>query len=651
MSTIGPLLARTSNLMSSELLRRRLQETQRNLLQAQDQISTGKVLSRGSDAPSSISAVLHLNQSKIVREQQKLNLEHGRGVLNFADAAMRDITDILIDAQQVASSQIGVGSDATTRATQAEVIDAQLAGAIEAANRKYNGLAIFGGNNGPPGEEAVFQSFLGGVRYTGGDTNLLNDGGALTDLAFNSNGRDAFGALSTRVKTKIDIDPQADGMVLLRDINGNRDRGFAAGAMQLTINGTPVTVDLTTADTLDDVVTRVNDAITNTVPGAGSIAIGPGGFSLTATGGNTITITDSQGGTTAADLGLVVTAASGTVAGGNLNVKLTERTLTSTFGASIDLSSGLLINQGGNTELADFSTATTVQDMQNVIDAMNLGLRLEVNETGTGLDLISEVSGIDLSIGENGGSTAEDLGLRTFGRNTLLSDFRQGLGVDITPAGEPDLAFQFNSGLTFEVDLSTAATVGDAITLIENAATAAGLTVGGNFDVQLASVGNGLVFTDGTSGATFDFSITNAGQSFAAEHLGIKQNVGLANTITGTDESKVSVENMFTHLKELSNALKNNDELGITIAGQFIEDDIDSVVSARARVGVQARRVEDQLVLIEDRDIQEQTMLSQLQDADLTEVLTRFTQLQMQLQASLQVGSANQQLTLLDFLR
>ena len=66
---------------------------------------------------------------------------------------------------------------------------------------------------------------------------------------------------------------------------------------------------------------------------------------------------------------------------------------------------------------------------------------------------------------------------------------------------------------------------------------------------------------------------------------------------------------------------------------------------------MKARRVEDQLVLIQDRDIQEQTMLSQLQDADLTEVLTRFQQLQIQLQASLQVGSSAQQLSLLDFLR
>lgn len=650
MSTISPLLSRTSNLMSSELLRRRLQETQRELLLAQDQASTGKILSRGSDAPQNISAVLHLNQSKILREQQQLNLEHARGVLNFGDASLQDITNILIEAQQIASSQIGIGSDATTRATQAEVIDSQLAGAIEAANRQFNGLAIFGGNNGAADGTAVFESFLGGVRYTGGDLSLTNDGGALTDLTFNSNGLDAFGALSSRVKTLIDLDPQASGDVLLRDIDGARERGYAAGAINLTINGTPTVVDLTTADTLNDVVTRINDAITTLDPTAGSIAIGPGGYTLTANAGNTITITDSAGGTTAADLGIAVTAASASVAGGDLNVKLSERTSLSSFGTSVDFASGLQITHGENTEIADFSSATTVQDLQNVIESLNLGLRLTINEDGSGLDLVSEVSGIELSIGENGGTTAEDLGLRTFGQTTLLSDFRNGVGVQTSEAGEPDLDITLHDGTSFTVDLTAASTVADVINLTQAAATTAGLTVGVDFDIALAANGNGFSVTDNTVGGN-DFSVTNAGLSFAAENLGIKVNAGAGATIDGADQSKVRVENFFTHLQELSAALRNNNEAGITLAGSAIEDDIDSVVSARARVGVQARRVEDQLTLIQDRDIQEQTMLSQLQDADLTEVLTRFQQLQLQLQASLQVGSAGQQLSLLDFLR
>lgn len=636
--------------MSSELLRRRLQETQRELLLAQDQASTGKILSRGSDAPSKISAVLHLNQSKILREQQQLNLEHARGVLNLGDSALRDVTDILIEAQQIASSQIGIGSDSATRSTQAEVIDAQLAGALEAANRQFNGLAVFGGNNGTGDGNAVFESFLGGVRYLGGDQSLANDGGALTDLTFNSNGLEAFGALSTRVATMVDLDPQADGDVRLRDIDGARDRGFLAGAINITVNGVPTVVDLTTVDRLSDVVTRVNDAITNLDPAAGSIALGAGGYSLTANAGNTITITDSTGGTTAADLGLNISATSGSVAGADLNVKLSGRTELSTLGTSIDFANGLMITQGENTAVADFSSATTVQDLQNAIDALNFGLRLTINNDGTGLDLVSEVSGIELSIGENGGTTAEDMGLRTFGNTTLLSDFRNRIGVQTSAAGEPDLDITLHDGTNFTVDLTSASTVADVISLTQAAATAAGVAVGTDFDIGLAATGNGFAVSDNTVGGS-DFSITNAGLSFAAENLGIKVNAGSAATIDGQDRSKVRVENMFTHLQELSSALRNNNEAGITLAGSNIEDDIDSVVSARARVGVEARRVEDQLTLIQDRDIQEQTMLSQLQDADLTEVLTRFQQLQLQLQASLQVGSASQQLSLLDFLR
>lgn len=650
MSTISPLLARTSNLMSSELLRRRLQETQRDLLLAQDQASTGKVLSRGSDAPQNISAVLHLNQAKIEREQQTLNLEHARGVMNFADASLLDITDILIEAQQIASSQIGVGSDATTRSTQAEVVDAQLAGAIEAANRQFNGLAIFGGNNGPGDGSAVFESFLGGVRYTGGDINLANDGGALTDLPFTSNGLDAFGALSSRVATLVDLDPQADGEVLLRDIDGARERGYVPGAIVITVNGTPSVVDLTTADTLDDVLTRINDSINNLDPAAGSLTLGPGNYTLTANAGHTITLSDSMGGSTAADLGIAISATSSSVAGGDLNVKLTTRTELSNLAIPIDLNSGLSITQGENTAVADFTGATTVEDMQNVINALGLGLRMTINDDGTGLDLVTEVSGIELSVGENGGTTAEDLGIRTFGQTTLLSDFRNGVGVQTSEAGEPDLDITLHDGTNFTVDLSGASTVADVISLTQAAATTAGLAVGVDFDIDLATTGNGFTVTDNTVGGN-DFIVTNAGLSFAAENLGIKVNAGAGTSIAGEDNSKVRIENLFTHLQELTTALRNNDETGITLAGSSIEDDIDSVVSARARVGVQARRVEDQLILIQDRDIQEQTMLSQLQDADFTEVLTRFTQLQMQLQASLQVGSSAQQLSLLDFLR
>ena len=636
--------------MSSALLRQRLQDTQRELLIAQDQIATGRAVSRGSDAPGSVSAILFLNQSGLERNQHLINLNHATGLLNLADASLGDVTNILIEAQQVASSQIGVGSDTDTRAAQAGVIDAQIRGILEIANRQYNNLSLFGGNNGAGAGQLVFEEFLGGIRYLGSEDNLYNDVGGVQEEDFTSNGLEAFGALSTRVHSQVDLDPQATPRVRLSDIDGARGQGFSAGSVVVTVNSASTVVDLSNAHTLDDIGIQINFAIQSLDPSAGSVELVPGGFTLDATGGNTITIADPQGGVAAADLGLNLSATSGTVAGANLNVRLTERTELGSLGVFVDLANGLLITQGERSGVADFSDAGTIEDLQNAVDALGLGVRLTVNEAGNGIDLISEVSGLSMSIGESGGTSATDLGLRTLSGVTEIADFRHGIGVETTKPGEPDLSFALHDGTTFTVDLASAVTVDDVVSLVQAQATASGLTVGVDFDITMAATGNGFTITDNTVGGA-DFAVGNAGLSLAAEHLGIVDNVGAGSSTTSTDNAQVRVDNLLTHLMELREALTTNDELGITIAGSSLEDDIDSVISARAGVGVQSRRIEDQLRLVEDQGFQEQTMLSQLQDADLTEVLTRFSQLQLQLQASLQVGSQNLQLSLLDFLR
>lgn len=650
MSTISPLLGRTSTLMSTALLRQRLQDTQRQLLVMQDQIATGRSVSRGSDAPGSVSAILHMNQSIMERQQHMVNLNHATGVLNLADASLGDVTDILIEAQQIASSQIGVGSDAETRAAQAEVIDAQIRGILEIANRQYNNLSIFGGNNGAGVDSLVFEEFLGGIRYVGSDQNLTNDVGGIGTEEFVSNGREAFGALSTRVQSHVDLDPQASPLIRLSDIDGARGQGFSAGSINLTVNGSSTAVDLSSAHTLDDIGVLINFAIEQLSPGAGSVELLPGGYTLDATAGNTITIADPAGGVAAADLGLNLSATSATVAGGDLNVRLTENTPLGDLGLFVDLASGLLITQGEQSGVADFSDAGTIQDLQNAVSALGFGVRLSINEEGNGLDIASEVSGINLSIGENGGTTADDFGLRTLSTVTELSDFRHGIGVETTKPGEPDLSFTLHDGTSFTVDLASAVNVGDVVALVQAQAATAGLTVGVDFDITMATTGNGLVITDNTVGAG-DFVVGNAGLSLAAEHLGIAQVAGAGSTVTGEDTAQVRVDNMLTHLMELRAALRSNDQLGITLAGSSLEDDIDLAITSRASVGVQSRRIEDQLRMVEEQGFQDQRMLSELQDADLTEVLTKFSQLQLQLQASMQVGSSNLQLSLLDFLR
>jgi len=489
---------------------------------------------------------------------------------------------------------------------------------------------------------------MGGVRYNGTDVNLQIDVGAVGNEPFTSNGVEAFGALSSRVASLVDLDPQASGTVRLDDIDGANGLGFREGSIRVSVDGTLVDVDLTNADTLSDVATRINDAIDSVDPAAGSVTVTPNGYTLTANAGHTVTVSDIGAGTAASDLGLDITATSAAVVGDDIAVRLTDQTLLADLGTAVDFVSGLSITQGEQTAVADFSTATTVQDLRNTIDALGFGLRLSINDEADGLNLMSEVSGISLSVGENGGTTAEDMGLRTMGKDTLLSDFRNGLGVGIIE-GEDDFAISLHDGTSFGVDLSGSTSVSDVINAINTQASSAGLTVGVDFSAGLALSGNGITLTDNTVGAD-DLAVSFVGESRAAEHLGILQNAGSSNSLAGQDNSTVRAENVFTHMQALRDSLIDDDTVGITVAGGQLETDIDDVVQARAVVGVQAKRLEDQRTRNEDQKISEQTMLSTLQDADLTEVITRFQQLQQQLQASLTAGTQARSLSLLDFL-
>jgi len=465
----------------------------------------------------------------------------------------------------------------------------------------------------------------------------------------NVSGVDIFDLDSGAVIGWQDLDPQAAADVSLDQIDGALNQGVRLGSIVVTVNSASVAVDLSDAKTLGDVRTRVNNAITSLAPGAGSLGIVGPGFELTANPGNSIRIGESGQGKTAADLGIELFVDSGTVAGADLNPALTELTELSTLGASVDWASGLKITQGVVTKTADFSSAQTVQDLINIIDQLRLGVELRVNAEGNGLDLVNQVSGLDLSVGENGGSTAEDLGIRTFGLNTRLADMNHGRGVG-NASGESDFQVFLHDGSSFEVDIDSAVTVSQLIDAVTDAATAAGVVVGVDFDIQLTDDGNGLLLTDMTVGAEV-FRVTDLGLSTAAADLGISGDADPSDTILGEDVAKVRVASVFTFLADLRDSLVNDDSRGITFAQADIENAMDQLGRSRAQVALRAQRAEQELERSAQVSITEESLLSDLQDADVTEVITRFMQLQTQLESSMQLASYSQQLSLLDFLR
>lgn len=123
MNTIPTNLARVPNLLSSQILLSSLNGTSQRMLNTQLQLASGHIINRPSDSAIGASTVSVLDDILERRDQRLRNLSHAESVLNNGDAALADASEILLDAKGVGLSQIGVGSDAQTRANQAQVID------------------------------------------------------------------------------------------------------------------------------------------------------------------------------------------------------------------------------------------------------------------------------------------------------------------------------------------------------------------------------------------------------------------------------------------------------------------------------------------------------------------------------------------------
>lgn len=655
MSSIPSNLSRVPNALASGLMLGSITRASIDVLDLQSKLSSGKRISRPSDDAIGTSAVSVLDDILERRTQRLRNLSHADSVLNNVDNALGDLSSLLIEAKGVASSQVGVGSDEETRRSQASVIDAILAEATNISARKYQEIQLFGGGTT---EGAPIEGLLGGLRYVGEGDGLYTDLGQSIPFPITVSANDAFGALSARVEGSRDLDPTLLPTTRLVDLNGARGQGISLGSVDVNVGGSLVSVDLTGADTIQDVVDTLQAAITPLDPTA-TVAIAATNDRLEFTTlTSDITISDPGFDATAADLGINATfTAPAGGAGLDLDPRITDTTLISQLtGVTTPLGTIRLSNMGQSRDL-DLSGVQTIEDLKNAVENLAIGVRVEITPAGDRVNFINELSGGAMSVAEvAGGTTATELGVRSFATGTLLSDFNDGRGVQIRtgsvdpvtglpdPSRDLDIRIVTEDATTIDVDFAGALTVGDVIAAINTAA-------GGAVTAALATDGNGIQITDNTGpGAALTVSALNG--SFAGADLGILGSVaGPGAVLTGEDRATVAVDGLFTHLIALRDALETNDERGISIAGEKLEGDIARTVETRAEVGVRSRRVTDSTSREEDLRIQDTSLKSDIQDLDFAEAAIRFSLLQQQLQAGLSTAAQISNLSLLDFLR
>jgi flagellar hook-associated protein 3 FlgL len=651
MASVNNIITRTSTQQKSFMMLDSLRRNSVEMLKIQEELSTGLRVNRPSDDPGAIGGIIAFRKSIEQYDLRLRNLNEASNMIDATDQALDDINLNLFDAKQIAMQNVGTGADEDARLNAVEVVDGLLTSMRNIANRKYLDVHLFAGQDSGQAPFAVHRT--GGLQYLGAREDLVTDLGLLTPIGVNTNGDESLGALSSRVTGRRDLDPAASAATRLAELRGATDQGVTLGEVKIEVfDGvatSTATVDLSDAETMGDVALAMTDAI-QTLDPAGSLAVTSTGFDLTAGAGFTVTVRDLASGTTARDLGLRnLSAAGATVSGGDVNPKLTMLTTLGDLQPAPDLT-GFSLTNGAFTETISLNATMTIEDLANAIRATDLGVRLEINSSGTGLNVINELSGVRMGIAEAGGTSATDLGIRSFDTTTAVTDLNYGLGVRANEAGQSDFRVTLRDGSSFEVDLDSEQTIQDVLDTINSAAAAAGL--GGVFNATLTANGNGLELVD-TTGGGGDLYVTRLHSSDAVADLGIEKRLtdpSPANLV-GDDVAMIQTESVFTHLTMLREALVGNDSRGITEAGARIEEDLARVATAHAGIGVRSQRVAQAKVQTEELKLQAKQLLSNLQDADYAESITRMTQLEQQLQANLSVGANLLRLSLLDFLR
>jgi flagellar hook-associated protein 3 FlgL len=640
MAIVPVQLARVSNLLRTNTSQGQITRTQQQLLRVQNELSTGRRINAPSDDPGDAAIVQQIQKTLEQREAYLTNLRHAKSHLGEADTAMGDLTSLVQQAQTLASANVGSDVTPDQRAAAAAIVGNLYNQALTLGNRQFEGSFLFGGDRAtdPP-----FTSTAGGVRYNGTGRVLSNTYDDHTTQPFMVGGDEVFGGFSAAVRGDKDLAPAIAAATRLADLGGAAGRGVARGSIQIGNGSVSAIVDLAGADSIGNVIAAINAA------GVGGItaSIAPGGDSLRLTGGggDNISVVEVGGGTTAADLGLLAPAPAGAglpVNGAGVQPRVTEFTpLASLNGGAGVSAAGLVIRNGEATATVAVPAGGTVGDLLNAINNSGTGVRAAVNDARTGIDVLNPIQGLEMSVGENGGTTAADLGIRSFSPTTALADLNGGAGVR-TVAGA-DFRVTRSDGTSFDVDVTGSNTVQDVIGAINAADGGAGVTA------SFATTGNGIVLTD-TAGGGGAVTVAAIGGSDAAADLGLAGAEAVGTVITGADANAPRVAGVFASLARLRDALNTNDQAGITASAGMLEQDHARVVRVRGQAGARVQELESREGRIEDQNVASKALLSQLADTDFAEAIARFQTLQTTLQATLQTTGQMLNLSLLDFL-
>jgi flagellin len=315
-----------------------LNATQASLQTTLQQLSSGSRINSGADAAAGLSLANGLSANSAALTQSSTNAAEGVGLLQVADGALSQVNSLLNRAVTLATE----ASNGTLNSSQTQAANQEYQSILAEINNigsttTYNGSAVFGN---------TVSIYTGDSTTTGSSTDALTVSHLTSASVGDANGtiNSTVSGSTTYVSAAQDPTGTYTGSII-----------FQQGA-----SGTPVTVTIATASTINQIATLINNAdITGISASVAQVSATAGTYSLDITEQSYATNPlQTFTGAGAADVGallttagtavdLAFTAPSGTVAG-----------ISYTAGTSENLSATTLTTTPSTT-LTDINAAIT----------------------------------------------------------------------------------------------------------------------------------------------------------------------------------------------------------------------------------------------------------------------------------------------------
>ncbi len=642
---------RVSEPLKNQRLLFQLNNDQLAIQNQYDQLSSGKRVTRVSDDPAAAGRAIILQRGISRVEQLSRNASVTESFYTATDNALGNLDDALIEARgaTVQGAQNVLSDD--ERSAIAITIRRSLEAAVAAGNSIFRDHQLVGGVL--QNQEALRYD-QADIVFSGNNAVARTNVGGGDLIPVGVSGNEALG-LAEKFFEGGSLNAGLDRNSRLIDLRNGQ--GVRAGLIRVSDSGNFVDVDLRSASTLGDIVDVLGAVSLNGRSLA--VTIQPDGITVDFADGapGTLAIEDAAGESLAADLSIrnpLGLVAPPLVANG-LSPLVTEATLLTKLngGAGLDVSAGLQISVDAKTYTVDLSAAKTVGDVLIAINRSGADVRAELNGKTGGIAVRALRSGVNYSIGENGGTAATALGIRTATGSTKLSDLDHGRGVVLNEFG-PEFSIVRPDGAQLDFNLEGAETVDDILNLIRNHPL--------NLDTlrvipSLNSVGNGIQLL-GPPGAN-PITVNRGSVSNAAELLGLvgkdqSQAVGVTSgpfaILNGSDFLPKEAGGTIDTLLRLENAVREGDIPELERLQKLLDIEIDRSTRVRGRVGVWSQNVQSLKDTADDQAVALKGELSTEVDADLATVISELQQRQTSLEASLKLIGQTARLSLLDFL-